>query len=137
MFSQAFGRGLRLCLDPIENGWIICVRKEGGRDDLARLTPPFHFINARYIEGWHFRNADNTGPNECGPLNVNAPQELREFIFSPHVTRETPLTHEEVERTSAFGTGELEILDRELSPTAKGERARMLAMEFEVRLRWR
>jgi hypothetical protein len=38
-------------------------------------------MNALRIEGWHFRNSDNSGPNEPGPNNVNAPQELREFYF--------------------------------------------------------
>ena len=49
------------------------------------LTPPWHLVpNPRYVEGWHFRNASNTGPNDG---SVNAPQETREFIFSPEVGR--------------------------------------------------
>ena len=49
------------------------------------MTPPWHFVpNAREIEGWHFRNGDNTAPNDA---SVNALQELREFIFSPAVGR--------------------------------------------------
>ena len=29
----------------------------------------------------HFRNQDNSGPNEVGPKNVNAPSELRELRY--------------------------------------------------------
>ena len=45
------------------------------------VTPPYRGINAIQIEGWHFRNSDNTGANEPGVKNVNAPQEVREFQF--------------------------------------------------------
>jgi hypothetical protein len=45
------------------------------------VTPPFSGINARQLEGWHFRNIDNSGPNSAGEKNVNAPQELRTFCF--------------------------------------------------------
>ena len=38
-------------------------------------------MNPLRIEGWHSRSSDNSGPNEPGPKNVNAPQELREFYF--------------------------------------------------------
>ena len=34
--------------------------------------------NHRLLEGWHFRNQANTGPNEG---DVNAPQREREFDF--------------------------------------------------------
>lgn len=42
------------------------------------VTPPFHGTNSGLIEGWHFRNEDNTGPNDG---SVNAPQETRWFQF--------------------------------------------------------
>ena len=38
-------------------------------------------MNAMQIDGWHFRNQDNSGPNQPGPLNVNAPQHVRAFRF--------------------------------------------------------
>ena len=38
-------------------------------------------MNHKYIVGWHFRNFDNSGPNEVGPKNVNAPGKVREFYF--------------------------------------------------------
>lgn len=136
-FSRPFGPGLELRLDPIEHGWEICVRATGSPVNLAGLTPPFHGLNARYLEGWHIRNSDNTGPNETGDKNVNAPQELREFTFSPHITAETPTTHEEVVRAAEAGRGILTMTDFELSPIKAGELARILSMTFQVELQWK
>lgn len=42
---------------------------------------PGHGITADVIAGFHFRNKDNTGPNEIGPKNVNAPQEYRYLTY--------------------------------------------------------
>jgi hypothetical protein len=138
VFRRRFGPDLSFRLDPIDHGWVLSVRADGRKDDLSRLTTPFHSVpNPRDIEGWHFRNADNTGPNQAGPLNVNAPQTVREFVFAPHVTSETPKTTEEVERARAAGRGRLQIRRYTLSPPSPGERARMLSMEFEVELRWK
>ena len=48
-------------------------------EDYAGIaTPPYHGENAAFIEAWHFRNADNTGPNEG---EVNAPGKIRNFSF--------------------------------------------------------
>src|SRR5262245_55824816 len=98
---------LRLVPDPY--GWFLAVTVKGReQEDLARLTPPWHFVpNAREIEGWHFRNADNTGPNNG---SVNAPQQLREFIFSPEVGRGLEYNGsgtrpEDAEKVRAFGRG--------------------------------
>ena len=44
---------------------------------LLPINQPRHGITANSIAAYHFRNADNSGPNEAGPLNVNAPQETR------------------------------------------------------------
>ena len=137
VFSKHFGREFQLRLDPIGCGWVISVRGKNREVDLSRLTPAFHFVpNPRYIEGWHFRNADNTGPNQTGPLNVNAPQTLRKFMFSRDITPKTPRTREELERVRAAGGGELEIRRYTLSPPKRGEKARMMWMEFKVRLEW-
>ncbi|MEX1021421.1 MAG: hypothetical protein WDZ49_17300 [Litorilinea sp.] len=45
------------------------------------VTPPFRSLNSRQIQGWHFRNADNSGPNQAGADSVNAPQEVRHFCY--------------------------------------------------------
>lgn len=66
-------------LSPFSEGWVVEVRDTAGHDDCMVVTPPYHGVNAREIFGWHFRNADNTGPNEAGDKNVNAPGLIREF----------------------------------------------------------
>ena len=104
-------------------------------EDLSRLTPPWHFVpNAREIEGWHFRNKDNTGPNDG---SVNAPQEIRDFIFSPEVGRGieyngSATTSEDVARVRAFGRGWLRLDHYELSPPRRGERATIESLTFTV-----
>ena len=87
IFSRATAGGWILRLVPVGEGWFLEIAMKGREtEDLSRLTPPWHFVpNPREIEGWHFRNADNTGPNDG---SVNAPQELRAFVFSPQVGRE-------------------------------------------------
>jgi hypothetical protein len=72
-------------LIPYQEDWEIWVGNSTAADPLANysapVTPPFSGINARQIEGWHFRNAGNSGPNNAGEQNINAPQELRTFCF--------------------------------------------------------
>src|SRR4029453_12086842 len=67
--------------DPAPSlGWTVKVI-ESPRDDedySSVVTPPHRGINPRFVEGWHFRNPDNTGPNLGG---VNAPQDRRDFHF--------------------------------------------------------
>jgi hypothetical protein len=141
-FSKATSGDWILRLVPVEEGWFLEIAMRGREtEDLSRLTPPWHFVpNPRHIEGWHFRNADNTGPNDG---SVNAPQELREFIFSPLVGREIqgPLatssaTSEEVERVRAFGRGWLHLNEFRLTPTHRGERAGFERLKFSACLTW-
>ena len=114
----------------------------GRAENIARLTPPFHFVpNPRYIEACDFRNENNTGPNNG---SVNASQAQREFIFSPEVgeTIDGPqarygVTPVEVDRVEAFGRGEVEITHLKLSPPHENEKARILAMEFRCKIVWR
>jgi hypothetical protein len=143
-FEKAFGGRFRFILKPIPTGWMIAVREEGRDEDLSRLTPPFHFVpNPRDIEGWHFRNADNTGPNEAGAKNVNAPGKVREFIFSPEVGKtidgpdagRSP-TPEEIEAVSRFGHGTVTIRAYRLADLMAGRQARFAWMRFEMRVQW-
>ena len=134
-FQLPFGGRFTFALEPSEFGWLIVINEKGREENLARLTPPFHFVpNPREIEGWHFRNEENTGPNDG---SVNAPQEERQFIFSPEVGRsiQGPTAHwsvstEEVERVGSFGRGVLHIERLVLSPLKRGDRARILEMHF-------
>jgi hypothetical protein len=136
--------GLRFGLAPRPLGWEIVVGEKGREENLARLTPPLHFApNPREIEGWHFRNADNTGPNEAGDKNVNAPGDVREFIFSPAVgaTIDGPNagrapTPDEIEAIRSWGRGTLTILDYRLADLDAGKTARFEWMRFSVTLSW-
>jgi hypothetical protein len=60
-FAQPFANRFTFHLLPLERGWEIVIREAGREENLARLTPPWHFVpNPRDIEGWHFRSVDNT-----------------------------------------------------------------------------
>jgi hypothetical protein len=136
-FAHAFGPGLSLSLEPAEYGWILVVRDERPGENIARLTGPFHFVpNPRYIEGWHFRNADNTGPNDG---SVNAPQRERGFLFSPEVGRsfDYPLTAAQAEQfAQRAGGGLLTIQDLVLGNLVPGEKAWIESMDFTIDLDW-
>jgi hypothetical protein len=108
-FEQEIGANLVFRLVPSEYGWTIWIARRATReaDFSAVVTPPFRGMNHRYIEGWHFRNVNNSGPNELGPRNVNAPQGVREFAFA---------TDESDYRIV------LEALDKLLCPSSPGER---------------
>jgi hypothetical protein len=82
-FEQRIGANLFFRLVPQELGWTIFVGSKADAENnfCGVVTPPYRGVNALQIEGWHFRNSDNSGPNETGPKNVNAPQKLREFYF--------------------------------------------------------
>jgi hypothetical protein len=140
-FTRGFGPGFTFELHPESQGWYVSLKMHGRDEDLSRLTPPFHSVpNPRYVEGWHFRNADNTGPNDG---SVNAPGEIREFIFSPEVgdTIDGPRASrspspEEIERVGSFGSGRLEILDYRLADLKPGQQARMVWLKFRACLSW-
>ena len=81
---------------------------------------------------------DNTGQNDG---SVNAPQERREFVFSPEVGRtlecEGRTTPDRVvDEVARFGRGRLEIRTYTLSSVEPGERARFIEMAFDVCLAW-
>jgi hypothetical protein len=140
-FRYVSPAGWILHLLPDEAGWFLHIYIKGREgDDLARFTPPLHFLNARQIQGWHFRNEDNTGPNDG---SVNAPQELREFTFSPEVGRTIDITDsdfrravEYVEKVRSFGRGWVFIESYQLTPVRQGERAAFVSLTFSGCLTW-
>lgn len=136
LYERTFGPGFTFSLVPIDCGWKVCVRGPEDPRDLSAMTTPLRFgPNHRYLEGWQFRNADNTGPNAIGPKNVNAPQEHREFWFhAPGATFASP--SEGVRLAESFGHGTLEILDYSLDHLAPGERACFKELAFDVTLEW-
>ena len=137
-FARDLWDGLRLELNPIPLGWEIAIRDTARpSENLARLTPPLHDVpNPRFIEGWHFRNKANTGPNQG---DVNAPQQRRNFIFSREVGRtiqgagaDHAVTEEEVERIAREGRGVLTIEGMKIVAAAAGGKAGIDSLRFTV-----
>lgn len=83
VFEADLFDGLTFGLEPDQFGWTIWLGNKAHPEYnfSSVVTPPYYGINSLYIEGWHFRNSDNTGPNEAGEKNVNAPQHERGFCF--------------------------------------------------------
>lgn len=141
-FSKLTPSGWIVRLVPTDLGWSLQISmKARNAEVLSRLTPPWHFVpNPTEIEGWHFRNRDNTGPNRG---SVNAPQKLREFIFSPQVgqdiqgpTATAAPTAEDVAAVRSFGRGWMFIESYELTPPRKGELAAFQFLTFTACLTW-
>ena len=135
-FVQTTSSGWIVRLVPAAEGWLLQITvRDRDSEDLARLTPPWHFVpNPREIDGWHFRNSDNTAPNDG---SVNAPQELREFIFSPAVGREIEYNGsntppEAVDRVRSYGRGWIYIESYRLTPPRRGERASFETLTFSA-----
>ena len=128
-------------LDPDPEGWEIAVRAaDRPGENLARLTPPLHGPNPRQLWGWHFRNADNTGPNDG---SVSAPETNRPFIFSEQVGRsiqgpgsDRGPTPEEIEAVERDGSGTLVIEDLKLGNLGGGQRASIRWIRFHVVLEY-
>lgn len=77
------GHKLEFRLVPIGQGWSIWIGEPANRErnQVIVATPPYRGINPAVIQGWHFRNADNTGPNKPGEGNINAPGKIRKFAL--------------------------------------------------------
>jgi len=117
----------------MQYGWTIDI-SQGQHHHLANLTPPRHFVpNPIDIEGWHFRNEANTGPNTG---DVNAPDQHREFFFSPKfatcMSEPEKATQAEFEAATRDGTGVLEITDLTLGNLKPREKADIAEMKFTV-----
>ncbi len=159
-FAKEIGRNLLFRLEPIGKGWRIwIIDKDHPETDLVGLaTPPFHGVNAIYIEGWHFRNADNTGPNDG---STNAPGKMRTFFFfttqssyqtatplvdkmvHPHIYAKNSDDQQQIQLDAMKAydqlpkaAGILTIEELELSNLKKGEQAAIESMRFDVQLDW-
>lgn len=126
-FQRPFGGMFVFVLEPMPGGWEIVVKEHGRDENLARFTPPFHFVpNPRYIEGWHL----SENPSACTTREYLAdagPDNPREFIFSPEVGRSIggpesnrAIEAQEVEEIKRFGRGTMTIREFKLQPTADG-----------------
>lgn len=142
-------------LVPLAGGWTIWIGDPARRDSnfVAVATGPYHGVNPAVIDGWHFRNADNTGLNEPGEKNVNAPGMERGFAFvldvagyaAAFAARELALAggadgsaeaalHNLAEIPT--GSGKLVIHALELGNLAPNQRAVIDRMAFAVSLRF-
>ena len=153
-FERQVGANLFFRLVPDELGWSIAVGSKTARENFCSVvTPPYRGVNALAIEGWHFRNSDNSGRNEPGPKNVNSPQELREFYFvlnDADYRRASdalqvllwPYSYSKQEADAAEsvhgklrkGRGKVIIRDLKLNALEPGEQAGIDRMTFDVEL---
>ncbi len=126
-FRRSFGSRFEFILEPATTGWEIVVREYGRDENLARLTPPLHFVpNPREIEGWHLME----NPKACfaRPYKADSgPDNPRRFIFSPEVgvlidakTLKKSIVPEDIEAVRRFGQGALTIGDFKLLPKDAG-----------------
>jgi hypothetical protein len=149
-FSRALAGGLHFHLEPVDLGWRLmiseCARMHDARcADLSRITLPLRGINARSIEGWHFRNADNSAANSPGEKNVNAPQHERQFQFALNSRELGQFLRQYLGANGAeiraepaapmptrVGCGRLEITDLAIGNLVAGEKAWIEKMAFSL-----
>jgi hypothetical protein len=150
-FEQSLGDDLVFRLTPDTYGWTIgVIDRATPDDDFAGIaTPPYRGTNHRYLEGWHFRNRDNTGPNVG---DVNAPQRERgfSFVLTPADYRRAAAAvdtllwgeHTQVQREHAMttleqasiGRGTLRIADMTLGNLVPGVQAWFETLDFDADL---
>lgn len=149
------GRHFQLRFLPRAGGWQIWIGDPMHRDRnyVVPATPPYRGVNPAVIQGWQFRNADNTGPNKAGAGHVNAPGRIRTFAFvmdgqGYQRAREAleiltwPDGHNAAEINAAEKTlkripkaqATLEIEAMELGNLIKGEQAWIERMAFRLRM---
>lgn len=133
-FGIAVGPGWTFLLEPDRYGWNLRLRAADGVD-LSQVTPPFHGTNARQLFGWHFRNRDNTASNSG---EINAPQRLRLFTFSPEIegTGGFKPPRGNAGEVQANGRGWIYVHDFGLADLEPGQRARMVYLRFGACLTW-
>ncbi len=139
-YARPFGPRFVFVLEPSSGGWEIRIEESGREENLARLTPPLHFVpNPRFIEGWHFLD----DPSQCSTREYSAdagPGNPREFIFSPEVGKSLAgpeatraVEPEDIEAVEQFGRGALTIEKFQLA-TGEGGCPEILWLEFSVRV---
>ena len=149
-FSHPLPDNMVFMLKPSDKGWQIMVKEQTPtciRDcvddacyNTARITLPLHGVNATDIEGWHFRNADNTAANDG---SVNAPTIERDFTYALRCADDVAIMDSYMctmsgDRNCAditqlkVGQGTLTIGSYQLTPFAKGQQAAITSMSFTV-----
>lgn len=121
IYAQQIEPNLYLELQPIEFGWRIKLRDDNHMDLASAASTPRFGISPLDLEGWHFRNAANSGANDGG---INAPQQERRFSFSISSADRKNLDKK-------LGFGWLMVRDLGLADLRKGQRARLVYLRFD------
>lgn len=148
-FKKVLGNGLVFHLIPDNYGWNIEILPEHDQENVpyggfaSIATPPFHGINALQIQGWHWRNIDNTAANDG---SVNAPQEIRDFEFVVNNADAQKMGAAIEQFTSgktlsfspyvSLGQGKLVIKNLKLGNLIEGKQAWIESMDFKVTLQF-
>ena len=131
-FDKSIGRGLFLRLVPDEQGWEIEVGDQSD-DFTGCVTPPFHGITARQIQGWHFRADDNKAALPAAGFLTPGVNERRWFDFALTSTdnRKACDNPDDFARYSS-GRGWFAITRMTLGNLAPGQQAWVESMQFEA-----
>lgn len=122
------GGGYAVRFEPTDHGWFVTVLwlPEPG-PELSCITPPRMGPNPRDLAGWHLRNRSNTGPNDAGPDNLNAPGTARTVLFAAPTWLTDPGTQCALGPVAvppeSLGTIDLRVVEYELTPPEEGGQA--------------
>jgi len=150
-FQKKITQGLVFCLTPssfwVENGgWDLNISDEIGEtcgDNFAGIvTPPFRGgDNATFIQGWNFRNENNTGTSEANAITANSMTRYFSFVFNQsdyeaifndsfNLSTDNNIDASEI----LTSRGVLTIVDMRLSNLVPNEIAWIESMKFEVKI---
>lgn len=131
------GGGYAVRFEPTDHGWFVTVLwLPVPGPDLSCITPPRMGPTPRDLAGWHLRNRSNTGPNDAGPDNLNAPGTARTVLFAAPTWLTDPGTQcalgPEPVPPEALGRIHLHVLEHELTPPAAGETASYTSATVQI-----
>lgn len=131
-FEKSIGRGFFLRLVPGDQGWEIEVGDKSG-DFTGCVSPPFHGITPRQIEGWHFRSEDNRAARPAADFLTPGIHQKRwfDFALSTDDNRKACDNPDDFARYSS-GRGWLAITAVTLGNLVPGQQAWIDSMQFEA-----
>jgi hypothetical protein len=156
-FEEEIGRGLVFRLAPSEFGWDIEVGPKDSTDNyMDCVNEPLHGITPFQIEGWLFRNDDNTAPRKPSEMLTPGIGEKREFQFVLTAADEAkscadlekmehswdenaaePMTASRLFGVLAGGDGSVTITHMTLGNLKPGAQAWIESMQFEATFAFR
>ena len=111
-FEREIGRGLVFRLVPDEYGWSVEV---GPKDSVTNymdcVNGPLHGITPFLLEGWLFRNDDNTAPRKASAMLTPGIGAKHEFQFVLTANDEAKACAD-LEKTESNLHGRLAFIDR-------------------------